>query len=303
MKMTKEFRIGAFTVLVLAVTFFVINFLRGKDLLGREMTVKAYYENVEGLLPSAPVYIKGYKAGAVTAVEYLPQEGRFEVSCSIQKQFGVPQDSRMVIYGVDIMGGKGIRIDMGTSSSAAADGAELPGSYEPDLISAVAAGITPLMEKVTGAVDTITCLASGVNRVLDGIDPQGISRSIVHLERTLANVEHLSRSVDGKSGEIASLIDNLSSVSVKLSSVMDKVDTAMANVAGVTSELNESDIAGLVESFRMLLDKIQDPDGTVGKLLNEGTVYTSVDTLLSDIDNLVKKIEENPRKYIKISVF
>ncbi|MDE7127324.1 MAG: MlaD family protein, partial [Bacteroidales bacterium] len=73
MKMTKEFRIGVFVVAVLAVTFFVINFLRGKDLLGREMEVRAYYDNVEGLLPSAPVYIKGYKAGAVTDVVYQPE--------------------------------------------------------------------------------------------------------------------------------------------------------------------------------------------------------------------------------------
>ena len=52
-----------------------------------------------------------------------------------------------------------------------------------------------------------------------------------------------------------------------------------------------------------LLENINDPDGTVGKLLNDGSVYNSVDSLLNDVDALVKKIQENPKKYIKISIF
>lgn len=303
MKITKELRIGVFAVAVLVVMFFVINFLRGKDLLDREMDVKAYYDNVDGLLPSAPVYIKGYKAGTVRDVIYLTEEGRFEVLCSVQKRFSIPEDSRMVIYGVDIMGGKGVRIDLGTSETPAAEGAELLCGREPDLISSVAAGITPLLEKVTGAVDTISNVASGLNRLLAEADPQSISRSLSHLERTMSNVEHLSKSINGKSEELASMIENLSSVSARLGGVMEKADSAITNVTGITASLNESDIAGLAASFRQLLEKIQDPDGSLGKLLYNDSVYSSVDSLLTDIDSLVKKIEENPKKYIKISIF
>ena len=32
-------------------------------------------------------------------------------------------------------------------------------------------------------------------------------------------------------------------------------------------------------------------------------MYESVDDLLNDIDSLIKKIEENPKKYIRISIF
>jgi phospholipid/cholesterol/gamma-HCH transport system substrate-binding protein len=67
--------------------------------------------------------------------------------------------------------------------------------------------------------------------------------------------------------------------------------------------VNEADIVGLVQSFRQLLENINDPDGSIGKLLTDDSVYNSVDELLSDVDELVKKIQENPKKYIKISVF
>jgi phospholipid/cholesterol/gamma-HCH transport system substrate-binding protein len=52
-----------------------------------------------------------------------------------------------------------------------------------------------------------------------------------------------------------------------------------------------------------LLENINDPDGTVGRLLTDDSVYDSVDVLLNDVDLLIRKIQENPKKYIKISVF
>lgn len=51
------------------------------------------------------------------------------------------------------------------------------------------------------------------------------------------------------------------------------------------------------------MDNLNDPDGTLGKLTKDPAVYNSIDTVLKDIDSLVKKIEENPKKYIRIKVF
>jgi phospholipid/cholesterol/gamma-HCH transport system substrate-binding protein len=67
--------------------------------------------------------------------------------------------------------------------------------------------------------------------------------------------------------------------------------------------VSEADINGVVTSFKELLDNVNDPDGSIGKLFNDSSVYNSVDSLLSDLNTLVSKIQENPKKYLKISVF
>ena len=152
-------------------------------------------------------------------------------------------------------------------------------------------------------MDSLSVTVNNINRILAAADEQSIRRTLTHLENTLANAEKLSASINGKSDELSEFIVNLANVSGKLDGVMVKADAAMGNVADITSALSESDIEGLVLSFKGLLDKIQDPDGSVGKLLNDGSLYTSVDTLLEGIDSLVRKIEQNPKKYIKISVF
>ena len=113
----------------------------------------------------------------------------------------------------------------------------------------------------------------------------------------------IASSVNGKSEEIAAFIDNLESLSSKLGSVMASADTLINGANEAVATLNESDIEGLVLSFRNLLDNINDPDGSIGKLLVDGSVYDSVEELLTDVDILIKKIQENPKKYLKISVF
>ena len=65
MKLSREFKIGFFAVTVVAASFFLINYLRGEDIFNREIEISSRYQNVEGLVPSAPVYIKGYKAGKI----------------------------------------------------------------------------------------------------------------------------------------------------------------------------------------------------------------------------------------------
>lgn len=300
MKFSKEFKIGLFVVTVLTASFFLINYLRGKDLFNREMEICARYQDVEGLVSSAPVYIKGYKAGKVTEVAYDPASDDFTVTCSVMKDFRIPVDSRMMIYGVDIMGGKGIRIELGSSTDLIADGGLLASSSEPGMLDGLASGVAPLMDKLGRTLDSLNVTVSSVNRLLaDG----NISRTISHLERTMADVSAIVAVMEGKSDELNVFVDNLAALSSQLISVSQKADTLVSDVSDVVSKISADELRDVVSSFRALLENINDPEGTVGRLLTDDSVYDSVDSLLNDIDTLITKIQENPKKYIKISVF
>ena len=303
MKYSKELKIGVFVVAVLVMSFFVINYLRGEDIFNKEIELVSSYDNVEGLVASAPVYIKGYKAGKVKEVAYQPESDDFKVICSVLKEFRISEDSKMTIYAVDIMGGKGVRLDLGESESLVVDGAYLAPAYEAGLLDGIAAGIGPLLEKVGNTLDSLSVTVSGINSMLADANVASISRTLRHLERTMNNVEAVSATVGGKSDELNSFIDNLASLTDKFGGIADKVDSTMTDVTSITSAISESDIQGVVASFGSLLEKIDDPEGTVGKLLVDGSLYDSLDELLIDIDSLIEKIQENPKKYLRISVF
>ena len=301
--MSKEFKIGVFAVTVLVASFFLINYLRGEDIFNNEIELVSRYDNVEGLVPSAPVFIKGYKAGKVTEVRYDSQREDFEVTCSIRKEFRIPEDSRMTIYSVDIMGGKGVRIDLGHSQVAAVDGGSLAPAFEAGLMDGLASGVEPLLAKVNATMDSLAVTVSGVNRLLCSENTDNISRTIAHLEKTMASASSLASDINGKSEELDDFIENLGMISSHFASVSEKLDTTMNDVGAVMSSLTEAQIGELVNSFRTLLESINNPDGTVGQLLVNNSMYSSIDSLLDDVDSLIRKIEENPKKYLRISVF
>lgn len=303
MKFQKELKIGVFVVTVLVASFFVINYLRGRDIFGNEYEVVAHFDNLEGLAASAPVFIKGYKAGKVSEVEYQPEQGNFKVVCSVVNEFAIPEDSKLTIYATDIMGSKGVKIDLGVSETMAKDGQELAPAFEAGLIDALASQLTPMLAKVNNTLDSLSVTVSNVNSLLGDANQTRIANTLSHLEKTMANVSSVAAAIEGRSDDLNAFITNLNDLSVKLNAVVVKVDGTVDGMNQVVGQIQEADIKGVVESFHKLLTNINDPDGTIGKLLVNGSMYDSLDTLLVDIDSLIKKIQENPRKYMKLSVF
>ena len=303
MKNAKELKIGIFVVVILTASFFLVNYLRGEDIFNKEYKITGKYENVEGLVPSAPVFIKGFKAGKVTEVNYITEDGEFEVVCSVSSSFPVPTDSKMVIYAVDLMGGKGVKIALGEAEESAEDGAQLETAFEAGLVDELGASIKPLLAKVGNTLDSLSVLVSGVNTMLSEENVRRIDGTLANLEKTMSSVKGIAATINGKSAELEAFMDNLSAFSGKLEGLSEKVDTTITGFNGVVDQLNETDIKGLVASFKELVENINDPDGSINKLMKDDSVYNSVDSLLNDVNILVKKIQENPRKYLKISVF
>ena len=301
--MKKELKIGVFSISVIVASFFMINYLRGTDIFNREIELIGSCEDVQGLTATAPVYIKGYKAGRVSSVDYDTEKGRFYVVCSVSKKFNLPADSKMYIYSFELMGGKALKIEVGQSDQTLNDGDTLAIGYEPGVFDALSQSITPLVSSANNTLDSLNVAIAGVNRMLSETNVANISSTLANLDATMSNVQEISSAVNEKSKEITDLITNISEFSSDLKNISAKLDTAATGVNQAVATVNQADIDGMVTSFRSLVDNINDPDGSLGKLINDGSVYNSVDSLLVDINLIVDKIKENPKKYLKISLF
>lgn len=301
--MKKELKIGILAIVVLTATFLVINFLRGKDLMNREYELVSFYDDVQGLMPSSAVYIKGYKAGTVADVTYDKEKSGFNVTCTISRDFAVPEDSKMTIYSADLMGGKAIRIDLGNSDTMAEDGAGLTPAVSPDMLSSIAAGIEPLIRKGSDVLSNLDAALTNLNLTMSEENRESLRSIIVNLDKTVAEVESIAGTIEGRSEDVEAFITNLGTLSEQLGRVVEKADSTMSDINGISAGVAAADIAGVVTSMNSLLSRMQDSSGTVGKLINEDSVYRSVDSLVTNLDRLVKKIGENPKKYLRISVF
>ena len=133
--MKKEIKTGLFAVIVIIVTLFMIEFLRGKDIFSRNDTFYIIYPEVEGIGVSTGVTVGGYPAGTVSDMTYNPVSKDYMLTVSISKEFRIPADSRMEIYSADILGTRKIRVLMGQSDTFAVSGDTLSGTSYPALAS------------------------------------------------------------------------------------------------------------------------------------------------------------------------
>lgn len=301
--MKKELKIGILALAVLAATFLVINFLRGKDLLNREYELVSFFDDVQGLMPSSAVYIKGYKAGTVSEVSYDREKSGFDVVCVVSRDFAVPADSRMTIYSADLMGGKAIRIDPGQSANMAGDGDYLTPAVSPDMLSSIAAGIEPLISKGSDVLTNLDNALTNLNLTLSEENRVALGNIMKNLDKAVAEIESIAGTIEGRTSDLDAFISDLATLSSSLDSIVAKADSTVSDINDISSQVAAADLAGVVTSLNSLLDKMQSSDGTVGKLINDDTVYKSVDSLVTNISRLVGKIEENPKKYLRISVF
>ncbi len=58
-----------------------------------------------------------------------------------------------------------------------------------------------------------------------------------------------------------------------------------------------------VKAIEEVTAKVKGGDGTAGRLVNDIALYDKMNKMVDDLDDLVKDFKEDPRKYIKFSVF
>jgi len=303
MKASKELKTGLFVILILTAVILTVNYLRGNGFFQKSHWYTTSYTDVQGLNPATPVYISGFKAGSVTSMKFDKNRGVFDIKINIAGDFDIPSDSRTEIYSSDILGGKSIRIIYGTSQTYAQSGDILPGSICEDPLSSIMAGIGPILNKIDTLSASLITTVNGINSILNDTNRENINILIRNFRKSAENIEALTESINSKSPEIQELITNLNQLSetLKISSV--KLDSTLANAEDITSDLKDAGLKETIEDLDRLVKKLQDPDGTLGKMMSTDTLHNSINSLIIDIDSLVNKIKENPRKNLKLSVF
>ena len=301
--MRKEVRIGLFAAAVTAAAVFTVEFLKGKDIFSKTDTYYIIYPSVDGVDVSTAVTVGGYTAGRVSDVEYNPEAMNYTVTVSVSREFTFPDDSRMEVYSSDIMGTRKIRIAAGNSNTTAASGDTIRGVIEPDILSSLAGSIEPVAAGLDTLVRGLNRTAESVNLILDKNSRDRINSILGNMEAITEDLSLIAGTFRDKNPEIRQIITRLSSISARLDSAAVSAAGTLDNAEAVTASLRDARIGETVESIHSLVLKLQDPSGSLGRLIVSDSLYNSLTQLSSDLDSLVRKIEDDPKKYIKISVF
>jgi phospholipid/cholesterol/gamma-HCH transport system substrate-binding protein len=258
---------------------------------------------VDGLAVTGPVYLRGLKVGMVEAIEYDMEKDNFEVEFKVKSDFRIPVNSVAEIYSADIMGSMAMRVVMGDSKVYAQGGDTLAGGYAPDMITMLTNEILPLKDQAQVLLENLNKTLENVNMTLDSSARENLQGSLASLNKTLRNAAGVSAALNKVAPEFEQIVENLQVLSKGLGESAGDIQGSLENVNKITSQLSQAELDKAIVSLRNLSEKLQDPDGSVGKLLSTDSLHNSVNDLIKDIDELVERITENPKKYIRVSVF
>jgi phospholipid/cholesterol/gamma-HCH transport system substrate-binding protein len=73
---------------------------------------------------------------------------------------------------------------------------------------------------------------------------------------------------------------------------------AKLNVGKTFGKLDKS-----LGQISTILGKIDQGDGSLGLLLNNDSLYKNLNQSANDLDLLLKDLKENPKRYVRFSVF
>lgn len=303
MNLSNEAKIGIAVVVATIILVGGIIFLKGLDFRSKEYRLTLFYNNVNGLTEGSPLTIAGLNIGKVQDMRLAGNV--IAVGVSIDNKVHIAKDSRAYIKSASIMGGKQIAITPGYSQEILKDGDTLTGAYEADLTE-LTSTLSPISTNVLGILER-------VNTTFDDPTRRNIQSILLEMNRAARDLQQV---IQQQGGHLDHAVGNFTEFSEDMSKFAKQLDTLAQTQKGniddgvksirVTAKTLEDaskkfkDASTSIENVFLQVEK---GNGTVGKLMRDDRLYTHLDSLILNIDALVKDLKANPKRYVNVSVF
>ena len=313
MKLSKESKTGIIVIAGIALLYWGINYLKGKDFFSSQKLVYAVYERVDGLAPSNPVQVNGMKIGLVKGLTLLPDHsGRILVSMHLRNDVRIPRNSTAQIFGTDLLGSKAIRFVFGNSPEDIQNGDTIQPDIEKSLSQEVTAQVGPIKEKAENLLASFDSVLAVVRDVFNEGTKENLRKSFESIASSLTSIQNVAGNLDTvlrRDGKLKEIFDNLSSIMTNFKNNNEKITSIINNFASISDTLARSNIAFIIdntskalEQTKLMLQKINKGEGTLGQLAANDSLYANLNASAHDFDELLKDFNKNPRRYIGLSL-
>ena len=291
MKIKKETKIGLTGAIALVLLFLGINFLKGAKLFSTQNTYYIRFSNAKALSKNSTVYADGYDVGRVSNILYdYNRPGQVLVAIEVDRGLRIPRGSSARLDEA-VLGGCTLNLLLTTNlTDAYHPGDTIQGSDANGLLSK-AADMMPQIEQTVARVDS---LLASLNRLVES----------PHVQAILQNTEEVTAHLNQSSQQLNSLLKN------DVPQMTSTFNRAGENVVTLTENLNQLQLQATLDSvntavgsLHKLLAQAQDPDGTLGRMMNDPTLYNNLNHTIQSADSLVTDLKTNPKRYVHFSVF
>lgn len=314
MKVANETKIGALTIVAVALLILGFNFLKGKSILKSGNFLYARFDNTKGLTPSNPVLIKGLQVGSVHDIEAADKSlHEIIITIKLNDNYNIPDNSVASIKG-NPLGAPAIEITLGNSTNFLASGSTIKSQNNPGMFDDLTAKVGPVADQLTATLNSLDSVLRNVNTVLDPNTKGNLQSVIANLGKATGSFVSSSASLDKllntQSGALAHTLNNVDSFTRNLAANNGRLTGVMSNLEETTGHLAKADIDGVVNKLRSSVEQLNEAmtrlnstDGSLGALINDKTLYTNMNNTVRSLNILMDDLRVHPKRYVSFSVF
>jgi phospholipid/cholesterol/gamma-HCH transport system substrate-binding protein len=313
MTISNETKVGALTAVAIVLLILGFNFLKGKNIGGKNTHYFAVFSDIQGLASSNPVVINGKQVGNINKTNGGRDMRRIVVDINMTEDVTIPDDAVAVIN-KSLLGNVQMDIRLGNSSSFLKTNDTIKTIPSDNIVGEAMKKLDPVLYQVGNAVKSLDSLLGAVTRVIDPNAKKNIEDMLDNLNKTTASLAISSASLQGllnaQTGTLAKTLDNVSSFTGALKTNNEKISQTMNNLATTTDKLSKLDfektlttLNGTITDLKGAVGKINSNTGTLGLLLNDTKLYYNLNATSNKINLLLDDVRVHPKRYVNISVF
>lgn len=288
---TKEVRIGIAGIIALCILVYGINYLKGINMFKPSSYFYVKFQNVNGLAKSSPVFADGVRVGIVRDIYYdYNQAENVIVEVELDTELRIPKGSSAELVS-ELMGGVRMNILLANNPREKyAVGDTIPGKLNNGMMESVAA-LMPQIEQMLPKLDSIMISLNNHS------DNQSIPATLHSVEKTAANLEVAS-------GQLKVLMGrDIPQLTGKLNTIGDNFITISGNLKEIDYAATFKEIEQTLANVKMVTEKLNSKDNTVGLLLNDPQFYNNLNATTANAASLLEDLKEHPKRYVHFSLF
>lgn len=288
---TKEVRIGLAGIAALCVLVLGINYLKGINMFKPASYFYVRFQNVNGLAQSSPVFADGVRVGIVREISYdYNQPENVIVEVELDTELRIPKGSTAELV-PELMGGVRMNILLANNPRERyAIGDTIAGTLNNGMMEKAAA-MMPQVEKMLPKLDSIL---GSLNTIMSD---QSIPATLHSIEQTTSNLEMTSK-------QLRVLMSNdVPQLTRKLNTIGDNFIVISNNLKEVDYAATFKKIDATIDNAKMITDKLNSKDNTIGLLLNDPQLYDNLNATTINAASLLEDLKANPKRYVHFSLF
>ncbi len=303
MKISKEFKVAALAVISGIILYLGVRFLKGTEVFSSNNTFYVVYDSVDGLTASNPVLINGLPVGYVDAIRLQQKkDNQILVALKIEENIILGDSTSAVLSTSDLLGSKAVVLNVKNINSPLEEGDTLIAEKDVGIAELVQAKTLPIIDQLDTTITRINILLAAFVQ-----DTSSVSNTLENVEQTTFEVESM---VSENRRDLNTVISNFRKLSEALADSERGIEPLMVKLNDVANKINEIELQSTVmkvdstmANLQAITQKIEQQEGTMGKLVNNDSLYVNLNQTVSDLDSLLVDLKANPKRYVRFSIF